>query len=407
MTTINFSIVGIVNYVDKDCLKVFYERMVEQDVILMLEPDNVYDVKAVAVYHEDQIIGHVRKSNAKDIIYLVVKSTPRKCCSAKVLKKSDTFDSLEALLEYAGDMPKVEDCPIINWGHCWEPLKPIEEWVDLDRVMKSMLTLLDEGKATKDNMLPYVKKFKENAIFGFSIDFFNDRQMLYQKLQQNVDTELQSLANEIASLSSIIHCEKKRSDAMGHILKGLKKQVANLDTPPDYDTGQIVRQLKSFPGDLYISYIKKFGLFPTILYYMQLSRQDMITFLSGLAIIGYAERGKKKSTTKKRRGPQKKADRGKDAFLSHINGTSKIRREWLAFFSEMLQGKRNKEAARVMSAAVECRVIDSAPFADGKSTFPNIGNKEDYNNGMRYFKEHLQELEYYIDIFNNKRKEIL
>lgn len=412
MTEIQFSIVGLKNYVDEGSLDGFLGNIVGKDVIIMTEPDNIYDSRAVKVLLDGKMIGHVRGADIKDKhIHQMLVYSRNNSHSAKVTGIDIAYPSLCAELRYRGAaFPQSSNMPDYNrWGYKGSVLKPIEEWVKLRDAMVSMLTLLDNGSATYENMRPLIGIFKDNVIYGFSRDFFEDRKLLFEQLKNSDDERLKHFAEEIKSLSSSFHNDKLRCKAFSKIKKELKRQIEKNKELLDCDMQDLRKQLKAFPENLYNVHEKKFGIFPSRLYYAQIPHQQMLAFLSGIALCSYAEsNGRELSARKKKKaGRPKNMDTSKDRLLNRFKGDKKDRRFWFEYMKELVDGKKNKDVAEVASAFIAEELMTNAPYDEMCAALGNIGNKNGYSSGMRQYKDNKEDLKYYRNLISKKKREYL
>lgn len=412
MTEIQFSIVGLKNYVDKGSLDSFLRNIVGKDVIIMTEPDNIYDSRAVKVLLDGKMIGHVRGADIKDKhIHQMLVYSRNNSHSAKVTGIDIAYPSLCAEIRYKGAaFPQSSIMPDYNsWVYKGKMLKPIDAWVKLRDAMISMMTLLDNETANYENMLPLMEIFKDNVIYGFSRDFFEDRKMLFEQLKNSDDERLKHFAEEIKSLSSSFHNDKLRCKAFSKIKKELKRQVERNKDLFDCDLQDLRKQLKAFPEGLYNIHEKKFGIFPSRLYYAQIPRKQMLSFLSGIAICSYADNNVRELSVRKKRkaGRPKNVETSKDRLLNRFKGDKKDRKFWFEYMKELVEGKKNKDVAEVASAFIEEELMTNAPYDEMCAALGNIGNKNGYNCGMKYYSENKDEMNYYRDIINKKKREYL
>lgn len=387
--TIEFSIVGLVNYIDKDKLNDFYGSAPGKDVIIKLEPGNVYDPRAVVTLLNGKVIGHVRKADVSDKgLFTLLTKESRHTYNAKILHKADGYESLVAQLEYDGQLTPEVDLQEAhkNWKYTGIVLPPVPEWSELEDVMDSIMTLLERKTATADNLQPLMEKFFRLVRYGFSKEFFDDRKKLYTMLKKHDDERLRSYAVELEKASAEIHDHAIHAKAFGEIAKQMKKKIAK-DYASDalnYVLSELNREMATFPSsDLYEAR-KKIKYFPSRLYYEQMPREVLLMFVSGLALCGYlgeiANKGKAK--VKKKPGRSKK-EKVKDPLRKRIVGSANHRDYWMNHIKEHLDGKDNARAGYVMRAYVDSSVLDSAPYGEVKATFGNIGTEELYNKGFK------------------------
>lgn len=412
MTEIQFSIVGLKYYLDEEGLGDFLNNAVGRDVVIILEPDNIFDCRAVKVLLDGSMIGHVRSADVKEKgIYQMLISSRHNSYSAKVTGIDHSYVSLSAEIKYNGTAFPQSDfyTDYGRWAYNGYVLNPIEEWKKLHEALVSMLTLLENGTATHENLSPLMAIFKEYVIYGFSKDFFEDRKELFNALNVSADSRIKSFAEEIKSISSLFHNDKLRSKAYSRIQKGLKKQVEGLEQELGCDQQELRRQLRAFPNDLFAMHEKKFGIFPSRLYYAQIPRKQLLEFLSGVAIYSYIVSRNNESPIKKKRrvGRPQKSKMGKNRLCSRFKGDSKDRKFWFDYMKELIDGKKNKAAAEVVGAFIKEDLMTNALFDELNDAFENVGNKNGYNEGVRYYKEHAEELAYYRELIRKKKTEYL
>lgn len=387
--TIEFSIVGLANYIAKEKLDDFYGSAPGKDVIIKLEPGNVFDPRAVVTLLDGKTIGHVRKADVTDKgLFTLLTKENRHTFNAKILHKTDGYDSLVAQLEYDGQLASEVDLLEAhhNWKYSGIVLQPVTEWLELENVMDSIMTLLEHKTATAENLKPLMEKFFRLVRYGFSKDFFEDRKKLYNMLKKHDDEHLRAYAVELENVSTEIHDHAIHAKAFGEIAKQMKKKIAK-DYASDalnYVLSDLNREMAAFPSpDLYESR-KKIKYFPSRLYYEQMPRDVLIRFVSGMALCGYlgeiANKGKAK--VKKKPGRSKK-EKVKDPLRKRIVGSADHRDYWMNHIKEHLEGKDNARAGYVMRAYVVCSVLDSAPYSEVKSSLGNIGTEEIYNKGFK------------------------
>lgn len=386
---IEFSIVGLVNYIDNEKLSDFYTSAPGKDVIIKLEPGNVYDPSAIVTLLDGDTIGHVRKADIMGKgLFSLLKNEKRHSYNAKILHKTDGYDSLVACMEYDGELAPESDMQEAhrNWKYSGIVLPPVEEWKELENVMDSIMTLLEHKKATMENLRPLMERFLLLVPYGFSKEFYDDRKKLYEMLKMHDDERLHAYAADLEKASAEIHDHAIRGKAYGHIIKQLKKSIAKEHTNEalNYALDDLIREMMAFPSaDLYESR-KKIEFFPSRLYYELMPREVLLKFLSGIALCGFlgevANKGKVK--VKKKSGRPRK-QKEKDPLRKRIVGESEHREFWMTHIRENLDGKDNARAGYVMRAYVDCSVLDSAPYAEVKATFGNIGTEEYYNKGFK------------------------
>lgn len=410
MEKIKFSIVGVDNYIKSTDLNEYLLSIESRDVVLRIEPDNAYDPQAVEVLKDGKAIGHVRKCDLKKGLYYIISHANRGCYPAKILQASKSYRSFDAELDYDDVIPDTDYLRehYSKWHHSWLALAPVAEWVELRKCMDSMLTLLENGKADKSNMRELVDTFCNLAEYGFSSDFFDDRDKLQNMLFGSKDEGMRELADNIAKQSPLFHDEKRRYNVFGKIMKSLKTQLKNSqETFYDYPLREIERQLKIFPDHLFEVSLQKPNYLPARLYYAQVPYEQMLAFLTGIAILRFVSSGSApyEKKHKKKRGRPTKGKLGKDALLHFFDGDDKTKQMWFDFIKELIRGKRNEDAAKVMSAAIIEGIIDRAPFLETKASYGDIGNREDYNKGLRKYEKDTAALDYYRKCIQRKRKE--
>lgn len=386
---IEFSIVGLVNYIDKEKLTDFYSSAPGKDVIIKLEPGNVFDPRAVVTLLDGKTIGYVRKADVTDKgLFALLTKESRHTYNAKILHKTDEFDSLIALLEYDGQLAPEVDIQKAhkNWKYSGIILQPVPEWAELEDVMDSIMTLLEHKTATVYNLKPLMEKFLRLVRYGFSKEFFEDRKTLYNMLKKHDDERLRAYAVELEKASAEIHDHAIHSKAFGEIVKQMKKKIAkehSLDAL-NYVLSELNREMAAFPSPGLYESRKKTKFFPSRLYYEQMPREVLLRFVSGIALCGYlgeiANKGKVK--VKKKPGRSKK-EKVKDPLRKRIVGSATHRDYWMNHIREHLDGKTNARAGYVMYAYVVCSVLDSAQYDEVKSSFGNIGTEELYNKGFK------------------------
>lgn len=385
--TIDISIVGLVNYINKEKLEDFYSSAPGKDVIIKLEPGNVYDPRAVVTLLDGKTIGHVRKADVSDKgLFTLLTKESRHTYNAKILHKTDGYDSLVARLEYDGQLTPEVDLQKAhkNWKYSGIVLPPIAEWKELEDVMDSIMTLLEHKTATTKNLQPLIEKYLMLVRYGFSKDFFEDRKKLYLILKDYEDEGVRSFAEALENASAEVHDSNAHSKAYSHIIKQMKKQIArdHADEALNYALLELNAEMSRFPSNLY-DQRKRAQFFPTRLYYEQIPREVLLKFLSGIALCGYLGEIEKKGIAKpkKKKGAPKKTKDKYDLRKRVVVG--RHRDYWMKHIRENLDGKDNARAGYVMRAYVECSVLDSAPYKDVKTTLGNIGTEEYYNKGYK------------------------
>lgn len=384
--TIEFSIVGLSSYIYREKLNDFYGSAPGKDVIIKLEPGNVFDPRAVVTLLDGRTIGHVRKADINDYgLFTFLMKEKRQTYAAKILRKSENYDSLVARLECDHTFcPEVDLQKLHNgWHYSGLVLELIPEWKELENVMDSVMTLLEHKTASVENLQPLMERYLELVRYGFSKEFFEDRKKLYLTLKSHEDEGVRSFAKALENVSAEVHDNNVHSRAYSHIIKQMKKQIAKEHATEalNYALLDLNAELTRFPSKLY-EQRKKAQYFATRLYYEQIPREVLLKFMSGIALCGYLGEIEKKGIAKpkKKRGAPKKTKDKYDLRKRVVVG--KHRDYWVKHIRENLEGKDNARAGYVMRAYVVCSVLDSAPYAEVKSTFGNIGTEEYYNKGF-------------------------
>lgn len=384
--TIEISIVGIKNYITQK-LEDFYSSAPGKDVIIKLEPGNVYDPKAVVTLLDGKPIGYVRKSDVVSYgLFTLLMGEKRNCYTAKILHKSEGFDSLVARLSCDKQLIAEKNMQELHrrWKYSALVLSPVKMWVELEDVMDSIMTLLESGTANVTNLQSLMERYFELVRYGFSKEFKDDRLRLYDMLKKHHDEGVRNFAKLLEEISKEIHMPEVRSKAYSKIIKEMKKQIAReyADDALQQVVSNITREMESFPSNLYEKR-RRMQAFPCCVYYEQMPREVLLKFMSGMALVGYLGELEKKGFEKPKKKPgrpRKKAE--ENSLQKRIVGASH-RDYWMDHIRRNLQGKDNMRAGYVMCAYVYCGVLDSAPYGEVKSSFGNIGTEEYYNKGFK------------------------
>lgn len=391
--TINFSIVGIANYLSDEEINRIADSKETLNVIIKPEPTNFFDPNAIVVLLDGEIIGYVRKADITEKCILeILNKSSRKTHCATIIGKSVGFMSFEAYMDYQGEKiePTDRDTLFHNWKYSFIELNKPSEIMELIDVMDSMITLLEGGMANKSNFQILFDKYKTLVPYGFSREFFYDRLKLYNMLKNHESHEMRAFAEELIQISKMIHENKTHLNAYSHIMKSMKNNIANeySDIVREYTIKSVQKELAAFPHNLY-DCRKRIEDFPTRLFYEQIPRDVLFKFLSGMAICGFLGEGKKtkKKKTNNKRGRKPKNKTNKQPLLNYIIGTKATRLKILDFMKQMLDGKKGYEAGLILCACVHRNLLSSAPWDDVNRTFGDLGSKIKYYSGMQYTKE--------------------
>ena len=391
--TINFSIVGIANYLSDEEINRIADSKKTLNVIIKPEPTNFFDPNAIVVLLDGEIIGYVRKADITEKCILeILNKSSRKTHCATIIGKSDGFISFEAYMDYQGEKiePTDRDTLFHNWKYSFIELNIPSEIMELIDVMDSMITLLEGGMANKSNFQILFDKYKTLVPYGFSREFFYDRLKLYNMLKNHESHEMRAFAEELIQISKMIHENKTHLNAYTHIIKSLKNIISNefSEEVKGYSLMSVQKEMKAFPHNLY-DCRKRIDDFPTRLFYEQIPRDVLFKFLSGIAICGFLgsreKTKKRKSSNKGGRKPKNKAN--KQPLINYIIGAKPTRLKILDFMAQMLEGKNGYEAGLTLCAFVHCHLLTSAPWDEANRTFSGLGSKVDYYSGMQYTKE--------------------
>ncbi len=390
--TINFSIVGIANYLsDEEITRITGDKNMI-NVILKPEPTNFFDPNAIAVLLDGKLIGHVRKADAteKCILEILNKSRRHAHC-ATIIGKSDGFMSFEAYMDYHGDKIEPTDREAIfhNWSCSFMTFQMPSEIRELIDVMDSMMTLLEQEKANKSNFQILFEKYKNLVPYGISKEFNCDRLKLYNMLKKHNSPDMHVFADEMIQISKMIHENNTHFKAYTHIIKSLKHNIPieYSEIVKGYSLMSVQKEMKAFPHNLY-ECRKKIEDFPTRLFYEQIPQDKLFQFYSGIAICGFlGEGGKpKKKKTNNKGGRKPKNRTNKQPLINRIIGPKPTRLKILGFMTQMLEGKKGYEAGLTLCAFVHCNLLECAPWDDANRTFGGLGSMIDYYSGMQYTK---------------------
>lgn len=253
---IYFTIVGIVNYINHDELNDFYSSAPGKDVIIKLEPGNVYDPHAVEVLLDGRKIGYVRKADISEYgLFTMLLKEKRHTYNAKVVRENDDYNSLEAVLEYDGELTPEPDMQELHrkWKYSALVLKPVKEWVELENVMDSIMTLLDHGTANAVNLQPLMDKYLGLVHYGFSKAFFDDRRHLLHVLEKHQDEGVRAYANAMKEISAKVHSNEAHQNAYGQIIRQLKKVIVKeyAKDALSYSLNEVLKEMSRFPSNLF------------------------------------------------------------------------------------------------------------------------------------------------------------
>lgn len=391
--SIIFSIVGIANYLSDEEINRITDSKETLNVIIKPEPTNFFDPNAIVVLLDGEIIGYVRKADISEKCILeILNKSSRKTHCATIIGKSDGFMSFEAYMEYQGEKiePTDRDTLFHNWKYSFVKLQMPKEINELIDVMDSMITLLEKSIANKSNFQKLFEKYKDLVSYGFSKEFFYDRLKLYNMLKNHESHEMRAFAEELIQISKMIHENKTHLNAYSHIMKSMKNNIANeySDIVREYSIKSVQKELAAFPHNLY-DCRKRIDDFPTRLFYEQIPRDVLFKFLSGMAICGFLGEGKKtkKKKTNNKRGRKRKDTNDTNPLLKQMVKPLSYYEKVKEFISDLLGEKKGYKAGLVMCAIVKCNILYAAPWKDVKKTFGDIGNENDYNEGMQYTKK--------------------
>ena len=233
---ISFSTVGLAAYKDNEIdIEEHIESLIGKTVILQHEPEND-DPHAIAVTLDGRKIGYVRKKDNDDKnIYGMMMGCYRHCRSARIVRRSEQYPTLITEADFSDVTPKKEKRKkvVTEWIVDKINPEPIEEWCELVNIMNAMLTLLFQGTATTDNMRPLLDRYKRLVITGFSKEFYEDRQELFDMLGKYKDNDVAIMQKEIVELSQHIHNMETRNMAFSFIkeiiLRKITIQLKNSD----------------------------------------------------------------------------------------------------------------------------------------------------------------------------------
>lgn len=396
---ITFSTVGLAAYKDNDIdIEEYITSLIGKTVILQLEPEND-DPHAVAVTSDGKKIGYVRKKDNDDKnIYGMMMGCYRNCRSACVVRRSDHYPTLITEADFSDVTPKKEKRKkvVTEWTVDKINPEPIEEWCELVNVMNAMLTLLYQGTATTDNMRPLLDRYKRLVITGFSKEFYDDRQDLFEMLGKYKDKDVAIMQKEMVELSQHIHNKETRNMAFGFITEViLRKITIQLKNSGATISKNDVEKMVSQMPNLFYSIPNDIDSISNYIYYQRLPRQTLLHFfytkvMYDMVIPKNSDRNIKKRTLR-----------------DFIIGPYKD--EWIEFMGTTIELKPPFSVGFMMRAFVDCGVLYEAPYKLVVNTYGNFGNDDSYRNGFNNFaeKNYRPQYDYMCDIINNKKKELM
>lgn len=396
-----FSTVGLASYKDNEIdINEYIASLIGKTVILQLEPEND-DPHAVAVTSDGKKIGYVRKKDNDDKnIYGMMMGCYRHCRSARIVRRSEQYPTLITEADFSDVTPKKEKRKkvVTEWAIDTINPEPIEEWNELVNVMNAMLTLLYQGTATTDNMRPLLDRYKLLAITGFSKEFYDDRQELFDMLGKYKDEDVAIMQKEIVELSQHIHNKETRNTAFDFIreiiLRKITIQLKNSGaTISKNDVGKMISQMQS----LFSSIPNDVDSLSNYIYYQRLPRKTLLHFFYTKVL-----HDKFISNKRENKNPNKKK-----TIRDLIIGPYKD--EWIEFIGKEIENKTPFVVGCVMRAFVDCGVLYEAPYKFVVNTYWNFGNDDSYRDGFNKFAEKncQPHYEYMCEIINNQKKKLM
>lgn len=396
---ISFSTVGLAAYKDNEIdIEEHIESLIGKTVILQHEPEND-DPHAIAVTLDGRKIGYVRKKDNDDKnIYGMMMGCYRHCRSARIVRRSEQYPTLITEADFSDVTPKKEKRKkvVTEWIVDKINPEPIEEWCELVNIMNAMLTLLFQGTATTDNMRPLLDRYKRLVITGFSKEFYEDRQELFDMLGKYKDNNVAIMQKEIVELSQHIHNKETRNMAFSFIkeiiLRKITIQLKNSGvTISKNDVEKMISQMPS----LFSSIPNDIDSLSNYIYYQRLPRKTLLHFfytkvMYDMIIPNNSDRNIKKRTIR-----------------DFIIGPYKD--EWIEFIGTNIEGKTPSIVGCIMRAFVDCGVLYEAQYKLVVNTYWNFGNDDSYRDGFNHFaeKNYHPHYIYMCDIINNNKKKLM
>ena len=324
----------------------------------------------------------------------------RHCRSARIVRRSEQYPTLITEADFSDVTPKKEKRKkvVTEWAIDTINPEPIEEWNELVNVMNAMLTLLYQGTATTDNMRPLLDRYKLLAITGFSKEFYDDRQELFDMLGKYKDEDVAIMQKEIVELSQHIHNKETRNTAFDVIreiiLRKITIQLKNSGaTISKNDVGKMISQMQS----LFSSIPNDVDSLSNYIYYQRLPRKTLLHFFYTKVL-----HDKFISNKRENKDPNKKK-----TIRDLIIGPYKD--EWIEFIGKEIENKTPFAVGFLMRAFVDCGVLYEAPYKFVVNTYWNFGNDDSYRDGFNKFaeKSYLPQYKYMCEIIKYKKNELM
>lgn len=407
---LTISVVGMKHYV-KNTLSCFMSEANGRAVLLKMEPDNLYDQKAVKAIFNGKRIGYVRKKDNDDYcVFEKLVQKDRNCMNGKVVGFSEDGNAMLVKINNYGEPPTKESIneKFNNWNYPVSITFSSEKLSKLKDTIDSLVSFLELGINNAADIIPLLEEYNKLMVFSFSKETNDDRHKIYEMLDKHPVEEVRALVRKYIPFNHDTVTLKRAYEAL---VKDMKRDIRDnhRSEATNYVLSEVEQAAKRLPFEIY----KNRATFAVRLFYLHLDNHLLMKVLSCMALCGYlgTEASKAKPRVKKKCGRPRKNRNNPNPVLSYIIGTGSQRQAWFEYMKDMMKDKVNEQAAIVMAAFVKCGILPAPSFTDIEKSFGAIGNRYSYNRSFgKYSKLDIESnacLQNLCDQINYRRQLII
>ena len=407
---LTISVVGMKHYV-KNTLSCFMSEANGRAVLLKMEPDNLYDQKAVKAIFNGKRIGYVRKKDHDEYcVFEKLVQKDRNCMNGKVVGFSEDGNAMLVKINNYGEPPTKESIneKFNNWNYPVSITFSSEKLSKLKDTIDSLVSFLELGINNAADIIPLLEEYNNLMVFSFSKETNDDRHKIYEMLDNHPVEEVRALVRKYIPFNHDTVTLKKAYEAL---VKDMKRDIRDnhRSEATNYVLSEVEQAAKRLPFEMY----KNKATFAVRLFYLHLDNHLLMKVLSCMALCGYlgTEASKAKPRVKKKCGRPRKNRNNPNPVLSYIIGTGSQRQAWFEYMKDMMKDKVNEQAAIVMAAFVKCGILPAPSFTDIEKSFGAIGNRYSYNRSFgKYSKLDIESnacLQNLCDQINYRRQLII
>ena len=353
---LTISVVGMKHYV-KNTLSSFMSEANGRAVLLKMEPDNLYDQKAVKAIFNGKRIGYVRKKDNDDYcVFEKLVQRDRNCMNGKVVGFSEDGNAMLVKINNYGEPPTKESIneKFNNWNYPVSITFSSEKLSKLNDTVDSLVSFLELGINNAADIIPLLEEYNNLMVFSFSKETNDDRHKIYEMLDKHPVEEVRALVRKYIPFNHDTVTLKRAYEAL---VKDMKRDIRDnhRSEATNYVLSEVEQAAKRLPFEMY----KKRATFAVRLFYLHLDNHLLMKVLSCMALCGYlgTEASKAKPRVKKKCGRPRKNRNNPNPVLSYIIGIGSQRQAWFEYMKDMMKDKVNEQAAIVMAAFVKCGIL--------------------------------------------------